>query len=234
MSLEIELGRPRVSFPLPIGVGSSELQSYGYDPAQAKQLLQEAGFSPTQPPTLIYKTSTDPFRLRLATIIQEQLQQVGFDVSIHSHDWGTFYGDIKTGRFQMYSLAWVGLKTPDIFRQAFHSRFVPPQGVNRGHYADSSTDHLIDKIEDTIQRTEQQTLYHHLQERLLQTLPYVPLWYEDHFALSSKDIQGYTLQVDGNFDGLQHIQWATAPTPQSQTVRQKQSSWLSETSITDS
>ena len=41
---------------------------------------------------------------------------VGIDVDIRTYDWGTFYGDIKTGNFQMYSLAWVGINLPDIFR----------------------------------------------------------------------------------------------------------------------
>ena len=47
------------------------------------------------------------------------LAKVGIKVDIQSFDWGTFYGDIKSGRFQMYSLSWVGIKTPDIFRYNF-------------------------------------------------------------------------------------------------------------------
>ena len=61
---------------------------------------------------IVYKTSSDPFRIRLATILQHQLEQVGIVVDLRSYDWGTFYGDIKAGRFQMYSLAWVGIQTP--------------------------------------------------------------------------------------------------------------------------
>ena len=217
---EIEPDPHRPSFPPNHWLGNSKLEGYGYDPARTKALLQQAGFDGNQRPTIIYKTSTDPFRLRLATIIQGQLQQVGIDVSIHSHDWGTFYGDIKTGRFQMYSLTWVGLKTPDIFRQAFHSQSVPPVGVNRGRYADPITDRLIVEAEHTSQPLQQQALYRELQARLLDRLPYVPLWYEDHFALSTNTIQGYTLQSDGNYDGLLHVQWTISPTAQPQIARQ--------------
>lgn len=207
-------------FPPNHWIGISQLTGYPYDPEQARALLEQAGFNAQHRPTLIYKTSTDPFRLRLATIIQDQLQQVGIDVSIHSHDWGTFYGDIKTGRFQMYSLAWVGLKTPDIFRQAFHSQSVPPLGVNRGRYGDPITDRLIVEAENTSERTQQQKLYHELQTRLLDRLPYVPLWYEDHFVLSTNKIEGYVLHTDGNYDGLLHVQWASAATTQPQIARQ--------------
>jgi peptide/nickel transport system substrate-binding protein len=219
-------GRARLAqalFPPDHWVGASQLEGYSYDPPRARELLRQAGFTSERTPTLIYKTSTDPFRLRLATIVQEQLQQVGIHMSIHSHDWGTFYGDIKSGHFQMYSLAWVGLKTPDIFRHAFHSQSVPPLGVNRGRYTDPVTDDLIAKAERTSGANQQQRIYQLLQARLLDNLPYVPLWYEDNVALSTKAIQGYTLKTDGNFDGLLHIQWAASSTIQPQIARQTDS-----------
>jgi len=207
-------GRARVAqalFPPEHWAGHSSLPGYTYDPEEAKRLLQSAGFDGDHRPTITYKTSTDPFRLRLATIIQYQLSQVGIDVSIQSHDWGTFYGDIKSGRFQMYSLAWVGVKSPDIFRYAFHRDAIPPAGANRGHYADAVADRLITQAEQTLNRQEQQMLYRTLQARLLDTLPYVPLWFEDHYALASTSITGYQLSADGNFDGLNQVQWVASP-----------------------
>ena len=56
-------------FPPNHWVGAPDLQGYPYDPLRARRLLQQAGFNNKNQPTLIYKTSTDPFRLRLATII---------------------------------------------------------------------------------------------------------------------------------------------------------------------
>jgi len=43
----------------------------------------------------------------------------------------------------------------------------------------------------------------------LETLPYVPLWYEDHVFISRKGISGYTLGLDGNYDGLRTVQVVT-------------------------
>lgn len=207
-------GRARVAqalFPPEHWAGHASLPGYTYDPEEAKRLLKEAGFDHDHRPTITYKTSTDPFRLRLATIIQYQLDQVGIDVSIQSHDWGTFYGDIKSGRFQMYSLAWIGVKSPDIFRYAFHSDAIPPVGANRGHYADPVADYLMTEAEQTLNKQEQQTLYRTLQARLLDTLPYVPLWFEDHYSLTSTSITGYQLSADGNYDGLSQVQWVASP-----------------------
>ena len=182
-----------------------KLPLYPYDPARARMLLKEAGYTAGKPPLLVYKTSSDPFRIRLATIIQQQLTEVGIDVDLRSYDWGTFYGDIKAGRFQMFSLSWVGIKTPDIFRYAFHSSAFPPDGSNRGRYSDNVTDTLIESAEAATTLEQQAEEYRKVQVRLLEQLPYVPLWYEDHVFSARKGISGYRVARDGNYDGLIHV-----------------------------
>ena len=127
--------------------GNPDLSPIKYDPEAARKLLAEAGYGASRPIRLQYKTSSDPFRVRLATIVQAQLGAVGIEVDLQSYDWGTFYGDIKSGRFQMYSLAWIGVKLPDIFRYALHSDSAPPEGANRGRYASERVDRLIEAAE---------------------------------------------------------------------------------------
>ena len=178
---------------------------FRYDPALARRLLAEAGHDDGHPLHLVYKTSSDPFRLRIATIIQAQLREVGVDVSIASHDWGTFFGDIKAGRFQLYSLAWVGVNTPDIFRYVFHSESLPPHGANRGRLRDARVDSLIEQAETQPDVEAAAGLYRRLQRRLLELLPYVPLWYEDQYAVTRAGIEGYRVRRDGRFDALASV-----------------------------
>jgi peptide/nickel transport system substrate-binding protein len=156
---------------------------------------------------LDYKTSADPFRLRLASILQAQLAAVGIEVDLRSYDWGTFYGDVKSGNFQLYSLTWVGLKTPDSFRYLFHSGSVPPHGANRGRYRSGEADGLIEAAERLDDASGQSAVYRRLQEVLLAQLPYVPLWYEDHIAVHRAGITGYRIALDGNYDGLDTVRW---------------------------
>ncbi len=182
--------------------GNPELEGLAYDPERAISLLHEAGYGPENPVRIVYKTSSDPFRIRLATILQEQLGRVGIEVDLRSYDWGTFYADVKAGRFQMYSLAWVGIKMPDIFKYALHSASIPPAGANRGRYFSKVADNLMDEAENAISLSEQADYYRQLQNHLLRELPYVPLWYEDYVFVSRADIVGYDLSSDGNYDGL--------------------------------
>lgn len=190
--------------------GHPELPRLDYDPQRARALLREAGFGESNPATVVYKTSSDPFRVRLATIVQEQLGRVGIEVDLRSYDWGTFYGDVKAGRFQMYSLAWVGIKMPDIFRYALHSASVPPAGANRGRFSSELADSLIEAAESAESIERQAALYRRLQEHLLERLPYVPLWYEDQVHVSRLGTTGYRLAADGNYDGLQAVRRVAA------------------------
>jgi peptide/nickel transport system substrate-binding protein len=186
--------------------GDPALPQYPYDPDQARALLKAAGFAATEV-HLVYKTSNDPFRIRLATVIQQQLAAVGIDVDLRSYDWGTFYGDIKAGHFQMYSLSWVGIKMPDIFRYAFYSTAVPPKGANRGHFASPVADRLIDAAQTATSTAQEADDYRQLQQYLWEQLPYVPLWYEDNIFIARRGVQGYTLARDGNYDGLENVTW---------------------------
>lgn len=188
--------------------GNPHLQGYNYDPDRARALLTEAGYGKTRPLQLVYKTTSDPFRVRIATILQQQLAQVGIDVRLVSFDWATFYADIKAGRFQLYSLSWVGIKSPDVFRYVFHSEAAPPGGANRGRYEDAQTDRLIEQAEQTQNLDRRAALYRELQSHLLETLPYVPLWYEGHFFAARERIRGYQLSADGNYDALVYVRRA--------------------------
>ncbi|MBF6056794.1 ABC transporter substrate-binding protein [Thiomicrorhabdus sp. HH1] len=187
---------------------------YNYDPNKAKALLKQVqtpdGGMLEGEIELSYKTSNDPTRIRLATIYQDQLKEVGIHLNIQSYDWGTFYNDIKQGRFQLYSLAWVGVKSPDIFQYVFDSAAIPPKGANRGRYRDKQTDQLIRKAAEASSMDEQAKIYRELQMRLYDDLAALPLWYEDQYAVSRSDIEGYRLYPDGRLDGLLFVRRSTA------------------------
>ncbi len=187
--------------------GPAHLEGYDHDPEEARRLVRQVAATVEGTPRITYKTSSSPFRVRLATVIQHQLQAVGIDVDVRSYDWGTFYGDVKAGRFQMYSLAWVGIKMPDIFRYVFHSESVPPRGANRGRYVSPRADALMEAAGRAATEAEQARLYRELQHLLYVELPYVPLWYEDHVVVSSKRLQGYSVPPDGNYDSLANATW---------------------------
>ena len=171
---------------------NTNLTPYDYNPELSKKLLQEAGVM--LPLKLVYKTSTDAQRVRFATILQAQMQPAGIDLEIRSLDWGTFFSDVKAGNFQLFGLTWVGIKTPEIYAKAFGSNYYPPNGFNRGRYADAELDKLLANEDWTA-----------VTARIHAQLPYIPLWYEGQFAAMNKNISNYSPKPDGNWDDLTTI-----------------------------
>jgi len=178
----------------------SSVQGYAYDPVKARQLLADAGFKDDI--KLTYKTSTDPTRVRLATVYQSLLADVGIKLSIDSHDWGTFYSDIKQGRFQLYGLAWVGVKSPEIFEYAFASYSTPPTGANRGNYVDKAFDAMLKQALIAPSMPEMSSAYKQIQQHLLTALPIMPLWHDHQVSVTRPNIKDYHLASDGRYDAL--------------------------------
>ena len=98
-------------------------------------MLAEAGFGPDRPLRLtlddLERPLSRPARHRAC---RPSWPRSASSLAVRSYDWGTFFGDVEAGRFEIYGLTWVGVRTPDIFRYAFHSASVPPDGANRGRY----------------------------------------------------------------------------------------------------
>ncbi|MCU0766430.1 MAG: ABC transporter substrate-binding protein [Gammaproteobacteria bacterium] len=199
------LAEPAESMLPPQHWAGADLPERQRDPERARALLAQAGYGPGRPLRLDYKTSADPFRLRLAAVLQHQLREAGVEVAVRSYDWGTFYGDVKAGQFEIYSLAWVGVHTPDIFRYAFHSAALPPDGANRGRYRSAEVDRLVEAAERAQAPDEQAALFRAVQGRLHTDVAYVPLWREHNVAVTGARIAGYRLARDGNYDALADV-----------------------------
>jgi peptide/nickel transport system substrate-binding protein len=121
-----------------------------------------------------------------------------------SFEWGTFYGDIQSGNFQLATMRWVGATDPDIYRVALHSREVPP-GRNRGYYENKNMDKLLDqgiKIDNSEKRIAH---YRDVQKTVLSELPFIPLWYDTQVAIVHKRVADYTPPKNGDFTSFIHV-----------------------------
>ncbi len=184
------------------------LPQYAHRPGEAMRLLDEAGHPDPDGPgprprfTLVYKTSQNEMGRRIATVLAQQLARVGVEMKIRSYEWGTFYGDIRNGNFQIYSLAWVGISDPDIYRYIFHSRFVPPAGLNRGAYRNARVDALLEAAQRSGAAGERARLYGEVQRILGEELPYINLWHSVNVAVFDKRISGYRVYPDADLISL--------------------------------
>ncbi len=182
-----------------------------HDPAEAMRLLDLAGYRDPDGPgpkprfTLSYKTSQNELRRRIAAVIQENLRQAGIAMEVQSLEWGAFFSDIKKGNFQLYSLTWVGIADPDIFRYAFHSSQVPPDGANRGRYANPEIDRLVLAGRREPSREKRNAIYRKVQSILSRDLPVFPLWVNRNILLRDRRIAGFTIAPDEDYTYVKDI-----------------------------
>ncbi|MDQ6992137.1 MAG: ABC transporter substrate-binding protein [Mariprofundus sp.] len=188
---------------------ATQLPETAFDLSQAALLLDHAGLKKNAHGirfSLNYRTSTDPARLKLATAIAAMWRQLGVDVKVESLEWGGFYSRIKRGDFQVFSLAWVGINDPDIYRWILHSSMQPPNGSNRGRYANAEMDTWLDQAAASSSLLERQRLYRKIEKKMHDEVVYIPLWYDPVIAISGPRVRGFVVHPDGSLLGLADVQ----------------------------
>lgn len=182
-----------------------------FDPAEAERLLDEAGFPRGEDGirfSINYRTSTNPTRLRLVTAIADSWQKLGVNVSIESLEWGGFYARIKRGDFQIFSLDWVGITDPDIYRWILHSEMWPPAGSNRGRYSNREMDGWLDAAAVSEDQATRIQLYAKVQQQMQDDQVYIPLWYRPVIAVSGPRVRGFKPSPDGSLLSLRDVRTA--------------------------
>jgi len=184
---------------------------YHYDPELAKWLLDFAGYTdpdgdgPETRFTITYKCTTDPTSYMLAQIVQQYLADVGINVEIEQYEWATFYAQAKKGEFDMYSLQWIGIDSPAIYRYIFHSGSVPPNGANRGFYINPEIDELIEKGEVEMNPDKRKEIYAKLQEIVGDDAPYIHIgWMLNHVVMNKK-VHGFVMYPAGDFASIAKV-----------------------------
>ena len=176
-------------------------------PEEAARLLDAAGYPDPDGPggqprlTLSLKTSTDRLRRAVGLVLKEQLGRGGVQVDVRALEFGTFFEDVRRGRFELFTLKFGSVMEPDLLRGAFHSANVPrPEnhwgGFNRGALSDTALDGLLEEA-SRASREERKVLYARAQERLDALMPILPLWHEDSVAVVSSRLEGFEPSAHG-------------------------------------
>jgi len=178
---------------------NDEIVDYPYDPAKAKTLLAEAGYSDGFEVTLYVMPVSRPYMFdppKIGEAIQSYLGAVGIKVNIYSVDWGTYLQETMDGNAQMCLLGWTGDNgDPDNFLNVLYGANVCSIGTsgNYGFYINSTAQALLTAALATYDTEKRETYYKKFQEMIHEDACYVYLAHSNQNLAFRANVKGYVL-----------------------------------------
>ncbi len=193
-------------------------QTYSYDPARAKQLLDEAGFRDPDgdgprmrfDKPVVYKLSGSSIAGRqYAGVIQNELKAIGVPVDIQTAEQTTLLEELRRGNFQISYTQWVGgNQDPIFYKDLFATSEIPTQtraARNRSRYSNPELDTLIDEAVATFDRERGKELYTKIQAIISRDVPVFPLWYQSNVVIARKNVQNIQVNASGDWGFVRNL-----------------------------
>jgi peptide/nickel transport system substrate-binding protein len=193
-------------------------QTYSYDPAMAKRLLDEAGFPDPDgdgprmrfEKPVVYKLSGSSIAGRqYAGVIQNYLKMVGIPVEIQTPEQNTLFDELRRGNFQITYSQWVGgNQDPIFYKDLFASSEIPTQtrvSRNRSRYSNKDLDRLLDEAVNTFDRQRALELYKTIQDIVSREVPVFPLWYQPNIVIARKNVGNIQVDASGDWGFVKNL-----------------------------
>jgi len=165
-----------------------------FDPAKARQLLDEAGWTPgpdgirrnAEGQALAFPLQTtagNRTRERVQQVLQAQWRDVGVDAQIRNEPARVLFGETLNKRRFTGAVMFAWISSPEnVPRTTQHCEEIPTTanawtGQNYGAYCDPAMDTLIDAIEVELDRDKRAALWLELQEKMAADVPDLPLFF---------------------------------------------------------
>ncbi|WP_289297081.1 peptide ABC transporter substrate-binding protein [uncultured Reyranella sp.] len=202
---------------------SPTARQYGYDPAAARKLLDEAGFS-TLRNNVRHNAAGEKLSIELGTtagnrvrelvaqVIQSQLRQVGIEVRLKAETPRIFFEAMGRRTYSGLGMyAWVQ-RPEGVPRSSLHSKEVPSadngwSGQNYPGYANPEMDKALDAAERELDVVKRRALFAEIQKLAADDLPSLPLFFRVDPFVIPKPLKGVTPTGTLNSSTLWVEQW---------------------------
>ena len=187
-------------------------QTYNFDPAAAKRLLDEAGLRDPDGDgpqmrirrPLVFRISGSSAAARnYAGVIQNYLQNVGLPVSIETSEFNVMLEFVRRGQFQMTYGQWVGgNQDPIFYRDLFATSEIPTEtraSRNRSRYSNPELDQILTEAANTYDHDKAKPLYARAQEIVSRDVPILPLWYQANMVVAKKSVGNINVNASGDW-----------------------------------
>jgi peptide/nickel transport system substrate-binding protein len=152
--------------------GASDYWPNAYDPAKAKQLLQEAGYDGAK---ITVIAGAPPYQEQNAVILQQQAKAVGLNLEVNKLDHTTFIERTQSGQYEMYSAGGPFQTTPDLF----YVQYYCGEEGNRYGYCDKDYDATFERASQTVDHESRLALFAQLEKKLKDDAVILPLYFNE-------------------------------------------------------
>jgi peptide/nickel transport system substrate-binding protein len=196
--------KPAVSFFNSALPNAPIAHGVSYDPAEARKILDEAGF-PKKADGMRFQLTylTTPVREGFETglAIQAALKEVGIGLRLRVVEPSLFFSAIQGKDYNLFSSRWIGVQDETLWQLALHSQ--SPR--NRIAYKSAEADQLIDRLMESLDAKDRRQLSQKLQVLFENELPYLPLWFWNNTLITQKNVDGVQaadLSLSGDYEPL--------------------------------
>ncbi|HEX8906522.1 MAG TPA: ABC transporter substrate-binding protein, partial [Longimicrobiaceae bacterium] len=197
-------GEPALT-PLPPRVRehSADVRPIPYNPAQAGQLLQQAGWADSngdgirdkggQPLRLEIEYSTaDPVRQDMLVAMQSMVKQAGIALVLKPYERTTWVERLRGRQFMGSFWGWgwgPGVMGPNA-RGVWHSASIPPGGANFAGYRNPKLDALLDSVIVQADSGKARGMWRQIEQTVVDDAVYSPIFFDPEFYGVSSRFRG--------------------------------------------
>ena len=157
--------------------------------AEAKRLLEEAGYTKSNPLefSLLYNTSENHKKLAVA-IASMWKKELGINAKLENQEWKSYLDSKDTGNFDVARAGWCG----DYNEASSFLTLMVSQNTTAGqHYKSADYDKIIDKALSSTSEEERTKLYIEAEKLLAKDMPIAPVYQYVTTRLVSPQLGGY-------------------------------------------
>ncbi|MEZ5094092.1 ABC transporter substrate-binding protein [Nocardioides sp.] len=165
--------------------------TYSLDQQKAQDLFDEVGYTGG---TVNYLATSDyPETGKIGQILADNLEPYGIKVKIRTVDFATWLDEQGAGKFDAYSLSWIGNLDPDEF---YYSQHHTDGSFNFQHYSNPEVDKLLDAARTETDTDTRKQQYADAATQIADDASYIYLYNPAVIQAWAPSVQGYTARSD--------------------------------------